>query len=720
MAERVQVQGIGGAVPGISPTIQRGGQYSVQVQQAGRNKLMDLADALGQVNPLLRQYAGVAEQEAEMFEEELARKSPEEVQAMLKKTESELDKQVRRGGLGWLMSPLNQKRKLRAVGQASSRLMMEQVYNRLDNPQEGDADLSTSDIISLVQQDFVGNNEALAGSTFAQEGLQEAVNPQILPLVRQYDAQKNRIAKGENGVATVSGFYDLIDGLKEVEGLTTGAIASGAFTDEFNKIWENTNAHTAVEQRDLFKQTLFNLANNGHEDEAAELRIWAEDNNLKFGNASMSELERDNYDKYIEDVAEQAANSRDKKRRDTIEVVNAEAMQAYRDIKNPKKRYGSFQGREYTTERQLDEAIGAFTSGVVEDEDVILDPVGREQLRTTFASNKARVPDPIKEASDKALVQVKRDTVDSLFDPKEPTFIGSEVSSILASTFPNIADTVDQNPQIIQETYSLLMPELTEESYRLASESDDYDASAITIKLRPIARAILKDKKQDIIDSFREIASIDEEKNKLLAKVTSEAGDEEIIDETILQSLNLSEKTRELEKVKNLTAVLLNTEIKNPQQRNRAFNILKDYDFSSLLDIAYKRKPIETKKLAAYPSPFKVYRSTSKNIFATKDQADSIKLLYKKAAASLGLYTNPDTLTTRVLPEGEAFNPEALDPKFIPILTEEEIQKGSSDDSVKRKAELIGKGDAVLEFYNSQKDLLDRYKKKKYPYPSYK
>jgi hypothetical protein len=54
--ERVQVQGLGGAVPGISPTIQRGGQYSVQVQQAGRNKLMDLADALGQVNPLLQQY----------------------------------------------------------------------------------------------------------------------------------------------------------------------------------------------------------------------------------------------------------------------------------------------------------------------------------------------------------------------------------------------------------------------------------------------------------------------------------------------------------------------------------------------------------------------------------------------------------------------------------------------------------------------------------------
>src|SRR5210317_754068 len=114
--ERVQVQGLGDAVPGIQPTIQRGGQYAVQVQRAGRNKLQDLAGALSQINPLLEQYAGVAEQEAQMFEEELSRKSPEEVQAMLKKTEGELDKQVRRGAMGWLTSPLNQKRKMQAVG----------------------------------------------------------------------------------------------------------------------------------------------------------------------------------------------------------------------------------------------------------------------------------------------------------------------------------------------------------------------------------------------------------------------------------------------------------------------------------------------------------------------------------------------------------------------------------------------------------------------------
>lgn len=57
--ERVQVQGLGDVAPGIQPTIQRAGQYGIQVQRAGRNKLMDLADALSQVNPMLAEYGNI-------------------------------------------------------------------------------------------------------------------------------------------------------------------------------------------------------------------------------------------------------------------------------------------------------------------------------------------------------------------------------------------------------------------------------------------------------------------------------------------------------------------------------------------------------------------------------------------------------------------------------------------------------------------------------------
>jgi hypothetical protein len=170
--ERVQVQGLGDAVPGISPTIQRAGQYSVQVQRAGRNKLMDLADALGEVNPLLQQYTRVADIEAEQFEEELAGKSPEEVQAMLKQTEGELDKQVRRGGMGWLTSPLNQKRKLKAIGALMHDEYERELKSRVEDPANADANID--DLINESKDTLRQKYDSL-GSMFVNDGFEGAI-----------------------------------------------------------------------------------------------------------------------------------------------------------------------------------------------------------------------------------------------------------------------------------------------------------------------------------------------------------------------------------------------------------------------------------------------------------------------------------------------------------------------------------------------------------------
>ena len=87
--ERVQVQGLGGAVPGIQPTIQRAGQYSVAQVRAPRNKLMDLADALGQVNPALQAYGQVQEFQ---FQEGAERGAMEAATADLEASVTELDK----------------------------------------------------------------------------------------------------------------------------------------------------------------------------------------------------------------------------------------------------------------------------------------------------------------------------------------------------------------------------------------------------------------------------------------------------------------------------------------------------------------------------------------------------------------------------------------------------------------------------------------------------
>src|SRR6056300_867768 len=90
-SKRVQVADLPDA-PKLRPTIRSGGQYTVAVQQAGRNKLMDLADALSKVNPILKEYKGIADIELEEYKQELASLKPEELQGMLKKTEGEFDK----------------------------------------------------------------------------------------------------------------------------------------------------------------------------------------------------------------------------------------------------------------------------------------------------------------------------------------------------------------------------------------------------------------------------------------------------------------------------------------------------------------------------------------------------------------------------------------------------------------------------------------------------
>ena len=172
MAERVQVQGLGGQVPGISPTIQRAGQYSIGQVRAGRNKWHDLADALGEVNPILQQYTRVADIEAEQFEEELAGKSPEEVQAMLKQTEGELDKQVRRGGMGWLTSPLNQKRKLKAIGALMHDEYERELKSRVENPANADANID--DLINESKDTLRQKYDSL-GSVFVNDGFEGAI-----------------------------------------------------------------------------------------------------------------------------------------------------------------------------------------------------------------------------------------------------------------------------------------------------------------------------------------------------------------------------------------------------------------------------------------------------------------------------------------------------------------------------------------------------------------
>jgi hypothetical protein len=169
--ERVQVQGLGDVVPGIQPTIQRGGQYAVQVQRAGRNKLMDLADALGQVNPLLQEYGKIQKFQ---YEKGLERGEMEAATADLEASIEGLDatgeKLVEQGLMPRSQLLGYQRAYRRRIGQRYARktyasnleARMEEVTQNLDS----DADI----IENILAEERQKITEQLGGSQFAMQG----------------------------------------------------------------------------------------------------------------------------------------------------------------------------------------------------------------------------------------------------------------------------------------------------------------------------------------------------------------------------------------------------------------------------------------------------------------------------------------------------------------------------------------------------------------------
>lgn len=709
MAEkrRVVVQGLGGAVPSLQAAIPGSvGQTRTQLQQATpwqESKLGQLSQALGVAVQGVGELKQIGEQQLERDIEDLASKSPEEIEKLRKNAEGEFDKLTRKGGLRWLASPVNQERRAKAAGSLMSRDLISQITVRLENPEQGDSDLGADKIVQQLRDKYIEENPGIRDSTLAIDGLQESLNRITPSLKVNFERKINAIAKGENGVAVVNSFYDHIDHSVDNDTLKPGDIASGAHTEVFNKIWEDTNAHSPAEQRELFKNILFNLTKNGHADEARELRLWAEDNKLKFGTAVMSELERDNYDKFIEDTEEQAESSFDKEQLKTAEELEAQIGIAIFDLKE-KGTVAMFNGTPVNNENELIDLVGE----TYEDSNgVRLSSATQRKLRRSVIYEVNNYKSPEKRAADTSYA-ASRNEFSALFDVTEENNITAVILKTLESEYPDIANVIENNPNILFDVTNDFNSELQEEAQRLAAESEDFDPVKIKNDLTPFARKLYKTTQKNLREEYEKVAKVEKERNVLLQTTKTEAGNEKVIEDSVWKRIGLTEGYTAVEKAENYIAVLGNTEIEDVKEQNKAYKKLASIDFTDLLNKAYKRKPVRT------ISPI------GRVIYMKPEEAEEVKTLYKKSAIHLGYYTALGILQDGMLPEGERFNPRALDAKVIPILTYKEIKMGvTTTDSIKEKAELIGRGDDIDSFLNEQKKLLERYEKKKLTYPRF-
>jgi len=715
MAEkrRVVVQGLGGAVPSLQAAIPGSvGQTRTQLQQATpwqESKLGQLSQALGVAVQGVGELKQIGEQQLERDIEDLASKSPEEIEKLKKNAEGEFDKLTRKGGLRWLASPVNQERRAKAAGSLMSRDLISQITLRLENPEQGDSDLGADKIVQQLRDSYIEENPGIRDSTLAIDGLQESLNRITPSLKVNFERKINAIAKGENGVAVVNSFYDHIDHSVDNDTLKPGDIASGAHTEVFNKIWEDTNAHSPAEQRELFKSILFNLTNNGHADEARELRLWAEDNKLKFGTAVMSELERDNYDKFIEDTEEQAESSFDKDQLKIVKELVGQIQNSIFDFKE-KKTVSEFNGTSVSNENQLIDLVGQ----TYEFNGVKLSSDSISKLRKAVIYEVNTYESPEKRAAD-ASYNASRKEFTYLFDTSEENNITTGIVTTLQNEYTDIQSVIEGNPNILIESINEFNSELQEEAQRLAAASEDFDPVKIKNELTPFARKLYKTTQKNLREEYEKVAKVKKEQNDLLQTTKSEAGNEKLIEDSFWAKIGLAGLT-DKEKVENYIAVLGNTEIEDVKEQNKAYRKLGDLDFTDLLDKAYKRKPVSVQRFSTTGfdplSPVEIYM--------TPEEAEEVKTLYKKSAIHLGYYTALGILQDGMLPEGERFNPRALDAKVIPILTYKEIKMGlTTTDSIKEKAELIGRGDDIDSFLDEQKKLLERYEKKKLTYPRF-
>ena len=329
--ERVQVQGLGDAVPGISPTIQRAGQYGIQVQRAGRNKLMDLADALSTVNPILQQYGQIRQFQQErditagqQFFAERPEEAVESLQAGLGKTKRELRKLADQGVIDERSNPDF----LLGIRAARGKTLAKDFRRELlTNP---DA-MNQEDPVGYIQQqiaDFYQRPE-IAGSTYAKQQVQ----PVLESISNEYIGQVTRVQQDrEIAQGKADWLGSIVDEVKAWSG------NRALLSDDVFKQWIDDGAGNFKGSRkyaldNLFKPVIMDMVERGNTGGAMrklrDLENWVinKDTGAKFVTAEISsainDLQREiiNSGTYYTNLAVQAYNN---KRTQASDPFNAE------------------------------------------------------------------------------------------------------------------------------------------------------------------------------------------------------------------------------------------------------------------------------------------------------------------------------------------------------------------------------------------------------------
>ena len=240
-----------------------------------KNKAIELGNNLNKFFGVATQYASLAEEDFNLYQKQLARKSPEDIEKKLKQTEGEIDRQTRRGFIPWFTSPLNKERKLRADGALLHDEYERQLKAQVEDPANADADIN--ELIAGVK-DNLRNQYGSLQSTFVNEGFEGAIRETTRRYTLAHDSLSTAQARSELNRAGKSVLFN-------ASTLVNGEIAD---PEAITNWWsENEGAFTPSELKQLRDDVVLLHASRGNFEAAREFQEYT--SNLKAGTTKMGD-----------------------------------------------------------------------------------------------------------------------------------------------------------------------------------------------------------------------------------------------------------------------------------------------------------------------------------------------------------------------------------------------------------------------------------------------
>ena len=719
--ERVQVEGLGRAVPGLQSAVPQLGGYRVQVQETPAwqdTKLGQLAQVLGVTVQGVQEVKGIADIEHQKFQEDFARKSLEEQQEILNKNKADLDKITRRSGvIGWLTNPFNRERNLRAVGKSASAGLINEIEARMINPNADDPD-DLTELANKVRQEYISNTPALLESTFAQEGLNEATTPRIQALVNNYGRQRAVFAKADTSSQAMDTIYNLVN--EHYDGTTVSGFKEDSLDSEGNLVsitnllkaqWDELGAFSPKEQEELLQTTLQALSRDGNEVKADAFLDWASAN-LKIGNAKMSVVLKSRLSQAIDSSAKSFEQAKDKQTNDLVISQLGDYKAAHNAIQAG--RVGVYNGKEYTDTTQLQLAAENRANYPAE---LDLDKRGFTQL-TDEINNFVRADvDPVERMKD----ELKADTAG--LREIAGTFLRSQLQPHLAQYAKLEGDG---------EAFQLLIN--TDVALKQAI---DAEASRLALSGLPI-----EEQKQNLLQFTQQESNrmFNEFKSGLSDRATE--FDKEVVNRERVESLLTDSTENNTKAVKKDTwdrilekyvpkfkkdydyqvtaenIKVLGNKQASAEEKEKAINIVRSEGVRDSVLLAEKLQPNAWKEEPKYQGGLTGFKVVQGKRYS-EEELKTFRTQLININSFLETFTNEQVLETGVLVVQNStvrFDPKLFAPRtrIARILTVSEMEEAKDiktgadmPDSIKRKAQFIGVDDLV-QFVKDQREFAQR------------